>query len=202
MIPIVLATTYYFTYALRHHTPSEYAISCTTIAQLFQASNHILLTDVQRELFRKGQKVPAFRLPFIDRVKWAARLYVNWRGNGWAHEPTHALPRRPAASVTRSQFVVQETYKLVLDILLYEAAAAYTNGHPSFTRDGYSIAHDGFLWCMVNVLMLAIIIGVAIDRPYRMLGILSVALGFMEPQEWVPLYGSLADAYTLQNFWG
>jgi hypothetical protein len=204
MVPIVLAVTCYFTSALQYRfaSASDYTFTSALVAQFFSASDYILLTDVQRELSVKGQKVPAYQLSLYGRIKWAARLFVDCRGVGWTHEPTHALPPCPSPPLTRLKLVLQELRGLALDIAVFEVATTYTKNSPSFTADGHSIAGDGIFWLTVNVIVYGISAMVAIDMTHRTLGILYVGLGAVEPSEWVPLFGSLYDAYSLQKFWG
>ncbi|KAL2842707.1 membrane bound O-acyl transferase family-domain-containing protein [Aspergillus pseudoustus] len=37
---------------------------------------------------------------------------------------------------------------------------------------------------------------------YRIVAVISVALGFSGPQQWPSLFGSVVDAYTIRRFWG
>ncbi|KAJ5922416.1 hypothetical protein N7516_010119 [Penicillium verrucosum] len=50
------------------------------------------------------------------------------------------------------------------------------------------------IWVVVNRL-----IG---DLAYRVLSIFFVGIGLDSPADWPPAFGSLADAFTLRNFWG
>ena len=202
IVPIILGVAYFFRSALQFHSPVEYTYASLVLSQLFTASDYILLTDVQRELFVKGQKEPAFLLSLFGRVKWATSLFINCRCVGWSHEPTYALPPRPLPSVTRQKFVFQELGRLARDVILYEVLTTYTKKSDYFAIDGRSMAADGLFWRMVNVLVYGKCAMVAIGMSHRALGILGVLSGYLEPQDWVPLFGSLRDAYTLQRFWG
>ena len=37
---------------------------------------------------------------------------------------------------------------------------------------------------------------------YRIVGVISVTLGFSGPHQWPSLFGSVTDAYTIRRFWG
>ncbi|KAK2461015.1 hypothetical protein APHAL10511_006956 [Amanita phalloides] len=202
IVPVALATVYFFQSALQYRTPLEYTYACGALAQIFVASSYILLTDVQRKLFIKGQKKPAHQLPLLERVKWAAKLYTSSRGTRWSHEPTHALPPHPSPSITRSKFLLQEIRTLVWEIVLYEAIVTYAKSSPSFAVNGHSIGEDDMFWRIVNVLGVGFGAIVAIRMVHRMLCIPCVAIGFSEPQDCVPIFGDFRDAYTLRNFWG
>ena len=202
MLPVTLATIYFFRSTLQYHSPLEYSYASGALVQFISASNYILVTDVQRKLFKKGQKEPAHRLPLLDRIKWAVELYFNRRGTGWSFEPTHALPPLPLPSITRTKFVMQELRALALDVAWYEVLMTYTRSNPSFAVNGYSLGADGIFWRTANVLAVGTTAIVSIRAPYRVLSILCVLTGISEPQDWVPLFGNLYDAYTLRNFWG
>ena len=202
MAPIVLGVAYFFRSALQFHYHQEYACACLVLSQLFLASDYILLTDVQRDLFVQGQKEPAFRLSLFERVKWALSLLINYRCVGWSHEPTYALPPRPLPSVTRQRFIFQELGRLARDIILSEVLTTYAHRSGYFAMNGRSLAADGLFWRMVNVLVYGFSAIVYGSMGHRAFGILGVLSGCLKPQEWVPLFGSLYDAYTLHNFWG
>jgi hypothetical protein len=202
MVPIVLGIVLFFRFTMQCHTPLEYIYGCGAAALPIWASSYILLIDVQRELFTRGQKEPAYRLPLLERVKWALKLNGACRCVGWSHEPTRSLPPPISPSVTRVKFVLQEIIRLALDILLYDAFKTYTKRNPSFSASGSSIAEDGIFWRFVNVLVLGLGGAVAIGIPYRLCSILFVSSGISEPIDWTPLFGRFLDAYTLCNFWG
>ena len=201
-IDLLVATIYFFRSIPQYHTSTEYTYASGAVTQLFVASDCLLITDVQRKLFKKGQKEPAHRLPLFERVKWAAELFINRRGTGWSFEPTHALPPPPLHSITRTKFIMQELRALAWDVAWNEVFMTYMKSNPSFAVNGYSLGADGIFWRTVNVLVVGLTGIVSIRTPYRMLSIWCVLTGISEPQDWVPLFGNLYDAYTLRNFWG
>ena len=201
LVPIFLGLAYFFRSKLQYHFAPEYSFACLFFSQLFIASDYILLTDVQRELFLKGQKEPAFRLSLFERIKWGASLFINHRCVGWSHEPTYALPPRPS-SLTRQKFISQELGRLAQDLVLFEVLTTYSNRSGYFLSNGRSMAADGLFWRMVNVLVYGNSAIVSMNMSHRFVGILGVLLGYVEPQDWVPMFGSRRDAYTLQKFWG
>ena len=202
LAPIILGAAYYFQSELRYHSATEYSLAGLVFSQLFIASDYILLTDVQSELFFKGQKEPASRLSLFKRIQWGASLFINHRCVGWSHEPTYALPQRPLPSVTRRKFIFQELRQLAQELILFEVFTTYSSRSGYFLSNGRSMAADGLFWRIVNVLVYGNSAIVSMNIGHRSLGILGVLLGYVEPQEWVPFFGSRRDAYTLQKFWG
>ena len=202
IVPIVLTVLYFFRTVSEYHNPFQYSYASFALQDLFLASSHILITDVQRELFIKGQKVPAHQLALVERVKWAVKLWICTRCIGWTHEPTHALPPPPPPSVTRTAYLNQEIRALMVDLVFYDACVTYAKHSPCFIIDGYSIAGDGIYWRTLNVLLVGSGAFISICIPHRVYCILCVYFGFLKPQDCVPLFGNLRDAYTLRNFWG
>ncbi len=203
MVPIVLGVLHYYRSALpANPTPFNYTYASTVIAQLFQASGHILIIDVQRELFTKGQKWPAYRLPLEERLKWALNLCFSQRCVGWNNEPTHALPPPPSPSMTRTAYLNQEIRALVRDLVIYDAYIMYAKRIPSSAAGGHSIAEQEIYWRAITVLVIGLGGSIAIGIPHRVYCILCVYFGIYKPQECVPLFGDFRDAYTLQRFWG
>ena len=153
IVPIILVVASFFQSASQNRSFLEYACSDFVVGLLFTASDYILLTDVQRELFVEGQKEPAFRLSLFERIKWAAPLLINPRCIGWSHEPTYALPPRLPPSVTRWKFIFQELGRLARDAVLVEVISTYIVKTDYFSIHDRSMAADGFFWRMVNVLV-------------------------------------------------
>ena len=148
IVPIILVVAYVFQYALQNRSFMEYTCSGFVVGLLFTASDCIFLTDVQRELFVKGQKEPAFRLSLFERIRWATSLLINPRCIGWSHEPTHALPPRPSPSVTRWKFIFPELGRLARDAVLVEVLSMCSMKTDYFSIHGRSMAADGERACV------------------------------------------------------
>lgn len=202
IVPVALNVLYFFRSVSGYHNPFQYSYASFALQDLFLASSLILITDVQRELFIKGQKVPVHHLPLTGRIKWAVKLWVSTRCIGWTHEPTHALPPPPPPSITRATYLNQEVFALMRDLVFYDACVTYAKHSPNFIVDGYSIAEDGIYWRTLNVLLVGLSAFISIRIPHRIYCILCVYFGISKPQDCVPLFGDLRDAYTLGNFWG
>ena len=203
MVPIVLGALYYFRSAsLANPSPTDYIYAASFMSQLFLASSHILIIDVQRELFIKGQKSPAYRLPLAERFKWVAKLWFSPRCIGWSNEPPHAFPHPPPPSMTRPAYLNQEIRALLRDLVIYDAYITYAKNLPSAAAGGYSIAEQEIYWRAMTVLVMGLGGSVAIGLQFRVFHILCVYFGIYKPQECVPFFGDFRDAYTLRRFWG
>ena len=202
MVPIVLGALHYFRLTLENPSPFECFYAASIVSQLFQASSHILTIDVQREMFIKGQKSPAYRLPLVERLKWALKLGFSLRCIGWNNEPTNAFPPPPSASMTRMAYLNQQIRALVRDLVIYDAFITYAKRIPSAAAGGHSIAEQEIHWRAITVLVMGLAGSVHISLPHRVYCILCVSFGVYQPHECVPLFGDFRDAYTLRRFWG
>ena len=183
MVPIVLGVLHYFRSVLANPSPFDYTYASAVISQLFLASGHILIIDVQRELFIKGQKWPTHRLSLTERLKWALNLCFSLRCVGWNNEPTRALPPPPSPSMTRTAYLNQEIRTLVRDLVIYDAYVAYARRIPSFAAGGHSIAEQGIYWRAITVLVMGLGGSVVIGLPHRIYCILCVYFGISKPQD-------------------
>lgn len=202
VVPVLVSTWAFFQHTLHFHTALEYMYASAALAQVFYASSYILINDVQRTVFARGQKEPAHRLPLVGRIKWAIKLNANVRGTTWSHGPKHALPSPPSPYPTRTTFIIQQIGALALDLVCYEVFITYVKNSPSFAKDGPSFAEGGIVLRIMNVLALALAGSASIRTAHRMLRILCLCTGIAEPEDCPPLFGDVLDAYTLRNFWG
>jgi hypothetical protein len=181
-------------------SPMNYPIACTVASELIMASDYILLTDVQRELFLVGQQKPISDAPFLSRLRWALKLSFTPRGVGWTHESTSVLRPHPPPTMSRTTFIISQLCWTLFYILLFDATTLYTAHNPSFVAGG-SLAADGWFWRFVNVTVSGVHATYHISKQYLLFSVVLVALGLSKPQEWPPIFGLWRDAYTLRKFW-
>lgn len=202
IVPVLVTTWAFFQHTLHFHTALEYTYACAALAQVFYGTSYILINDVQRTVFARGQKEPAHRLPLVERIKWATKLNANVRGTTWSHGARHALPPPPSPYPSRTTFIIQQIGALTLDLVCYEVFITYVKTTPSFAKNGPSFAEGGIVRRILNVLVLALAASTSIRTVHRMFRILCLCTGIAEPEDCPPLFGDVRDAYTLRNFWG
>ncbi|SJK98670.1 uncharacterized protein ARMOST_01939 [Armillaria ostoyae] len=162
----------------------------TATVTLYASDYLILTTDVQQELHKCDQQVGRIsEKPFLARLKWAVALCFSPRGVGWAHQPLGALPPRIHQSTGRLWM------KIGLCLLLLDAGCALNGLNPAFTSRT-SITLYGFKWRFLG--LLGFIMGT-----FSALNIQHCLLLLVTGERDAPaLFGRLADAYTIQRFWG
>lgn len=167
---------------------------------LFIASDYIVLTDVQNELHRLGQREHISTSPFGARLHWALCLFVNTRGVGWAHEPKGVFSPHPR--LTRARFIVFQIFKLALCVGLLDVVNAIVVSTSIFTKASIPTASQPLHWRVFGIFLFAIGSASSLSTVHIILSIVGVGTGISEPQRWPPLFGKWTDTYTLRTFWG
>ncbi|KAF9258806.1 hypothetical protein L218DRAFT_827353, partial [Marasmius fiardii PR-910] len=139
------------------------------------------------------------------RLKEGIRLMFSSRGIGWSHEPKHALPPSPNASVTRTQFVLQQLFLALLQLggtLLI--AFTYVQKQPCFKIGGPSAGDPvyGVTRRALNVLAFGVSAVLGLSMFCGVVNAIWVALGMTTPQECPSFFGSPLHSFTLRGFWG
>lgn len=179
------------------------SIASVALPILFSASDYILLTDVQRELRRNGQKVSPDRKGWWARLEWAFALFSSPRGIGWEHEPRHAIrPLPPSLCVSRCAFIKTQVIRCAVYAALLNLLRWHDRWNPCYAKDGPSITAFGWMWRSFSMFSWTLQTYIQIDRLYWVLGLLSVSVGLSAPGEWPYFFGDLRDAYTVRRFWG
>lgn len=179
------------------------SIASVALPILFSASDYIFLTDAQRVLRRKGQKVPADEMEWRARLQWAFALFSSPRGIGWEHESRHIIrPLPPSVCACRPSFFKAQVIRLVVYAVLLDVLRWHDRWNPCYAKDGPSITAFGWMWRCFSMFSWSIQTYIQIDRLYWVLGLLSVSAGLSSPGEWPYFFGDLWDAYTVRRFWG
>ena len=179
------------------------SIASVALPILFSASDYIFLTDAQRVLRRKGQKVPADEMEWRARLQWAFALFSSPRGIGWEHESRHIIrPLPPSVCACRPSFFKAQVIRLVVYAVLLDVLRWHDRWNPCYAKDGPSITAFGWMWRCFSMFSWSIQTYIQIDRLYWVLGLLSVSVGLSSPGEWPFFFGDLWDAYTVRRFWG
>ena len=164
------------------------------------ASDYILLTDVQRELRRVGQREPISNASFWSRLKWGLQLFVGFRGVGWTHEPTGVLPPHP--KLTRAQFIASRLGWLAAYILLNDMCSILIRANPYFARDAPSLSEQPLAWRFGNAFLYAVLAALMVVIPHTCYALFAVGSGLSQPHSWPHIMGRWDEAYTIRQFWG
>ncbi|KAF7292281.1 MBOAT-2 domain-containing protein [Mycena kentingensis (nom. inval.)] len=164
----------------------DYYIGALLWISLVAASDHILLTDVQRELIVGAG--------LQERMVWAARLLGDRRALGWVHEERQATPPRPAMS--RPLFVASRLLRAIGAFIFAETVNVYNELYtPALYPDGPSLAPTKILLFVIPYVSYVVVLDALNDA-------LAVATRRARPIDCPSGTGPLAQLYSLRNFWG
>ncbi|KAJ6466113.1 membrane bound O-acyl transferase family-domain-containing protein [Mycena vitilis] len=173
---------------------------------LLNASDYILLTDVQREL----RKIPATQAdsaggceriedaPFARRLRWALDLFLSPRGVGWTHSPKRYLPS-PANIISTRLFLRRRLRTLVRAVLLLDMLNLYVRWNPAFRT---SLRTVGWLELYAVSAVCPLTAYAILEIPHCLLSLAAVTTRLSAPEDWPPLFGRVGEATNVRNFWG
>ncbi|KAJ7628182.1 membrane bound O-acyl transferase family-domain-containing protein [Mycena polygramma] len=173
---------------------------------LLNASDYILLTDVQREL----RKLPATQAdsagrcenieeaPLAQRLRWALDLFLSPRGVGWTHSPKRYLPS-PGNSISKHLFLRRRLRTLVRAVLLLDVLNLYVRWNPAFRT---SLRTVGWLELYAVSAVCPLTAYAILEIPHCLLSFMAVATRISAPEDWPPLFGHIGEASNVRNFWG
>lgn len=191
---------------------------CQAITQLVIATlqaTHLLLLNplANSDTRRNGKSIQNFGSRLIAAFRLLAQtraVNTQWQVKNVPSHPMYYL-RRGMRVPTRGRFLLRQLaiiawQCLVLDIVqtvslqqaterdLQEAASLKIEWVVPVGQWAERIATHLSIWFVVNRLIS--------DLAYRVLSIFFVGIGIDSPADWPPAFGSMADAFTLRNFWG
>lgn len=210
-LPILVNNIYLILYTTTGNPARDNIVGSVLATYLLTASDYILLTDVQRELRRHGERRPIsanheksiqdgdapMKPSITQRMLWGLQLMTNVRGIGWAHEPSKSL--RSKTSQSRWAFVRGRFFITLVYIAFYDVAGIYRHW----------LDHEGLLFGRLGLLrrasfLLAFLVTSVtyVCIPYFFLSVVAVAIGITQPADWPHMFGYWSNAWSLRNFWG
>ena len=154
-------------------------------------------------------------LPFAQKLRWMAELAadlrrISFRRDGGAMDSRAARVDVDKHKPTRRRFVISRVIHSILCLAVFQFTVWYRLQSPSFNPALRGDAGDGAafiranssllrrswevaVWAMGNVSEMTLLQTVP--------AALSVAVGASEPEDWPPMFGSPAHAYSVRRFW-
>lgn len=173
---------------------------CISMLYTFVASDFILLTDPQRELRQVAQREPIYNSGFWARSKWALKLFFGVRGVGWTHEPPFIRATR--THPTRLRFLMSQFCRLAGCVLVHDVASILMRANPFFVKNARPCAEQPILWRCWGVVLFAVSSTINVSIIHITASIVMVGSGLSQPDVWPPIFGKLANAYSVRRFWG
>ncbi|KAG2016483.1 toxin biosynthesis protein [Coprinopsis cinerea AmutBmut pab1-1] len=176
---------------------------------LFGASDKILLTNVQNELYLRSDKAltdagkvkHVSQRSFWSRLKWALQLRVALRGIGWSFEPPPGHLPPPPPPRRRWTFILYQLVQFIYHALFVDLCFSIIRLVPYF-EDWSSLIGRGFPARMVACWLFITASYHILWLPYLLTSAAGVPVGWGEPHEWPQMLGNPLDAYTVRRAWG
>ncbi|KAJ5372302.1 hypothetical protein N7517_004308, partial [Penicillium concentricum] len=191
---------------------------CQAITQLviatLQATNLLLLNPLANsDISCRAKSIQDFGSSLVAGFRLLAQTRAVNTDRQVKNVPSHPkyYLRRGMQVPTRARFLLRQLaiiiwQCLVLDVVqtvslhkareraLQEPASLEIEWIVPKAQWAERIATHLSIWFVVNRLIT--------DLAYRVLSIFFVGIGLDYPADWPPAFGSMADAFTLRNFWG
>ncbi|KIJ91659.1 hypothetical protein K443DRAFT_685834 [Laccaria amethystina LaAM-08-1] len=202
-LPIAAISCYLVCYTTTGDVTVDQGLGTAILSQLMVAADYILITDIQRDIYPKDQpprvKGPEADITLKKRFRRALSLYTTPRGIGWSFEP-RTLPK--PSTKPRFAFVSSRIARALAGMLIRTFASAMVNSNPALSGNTLSVRDMGWFYHTTGVFAFALNAVAQINTLHCVLAAFCVGVGISGPQEWLDLFGSPFDAYTVQRFWG
>ncbi|KAJ5087450.1 hypothetical protein N7456_011066 [Penicillium angulare] len=189
-------------------------LSCTLLTIFLTATNILLInpldeSDLARE--RPGALILSDRLWYaFELVAFPRAINTPRQVRNVPAHPPYLQRNGDGAQISRNKFLVRQSVIFVWQYLVLDIfqTLAHLDGEDQDPNVGFSkieLFVPFEIW--IKRLVLSLMAGfistrILIDAHYRFSSLVFVGLGLDVPDNWPPLFGTMADAYTLRNYWG
>ncbi|GIJ85967.1 hypothetical protein Asppvi_004838 [Aspergillus pseudoviridinutans] len=141
----------------------------------------------------------------LNKVKWSVELWSCWRGQGWNYADQH-LKRGAEQTQSRRDFLITNAGRILLNRYISDMVRKYAfcAFWPAHHANVASVDFRSLPMLHRHLLVGAQLVrdSLMLDSEYRKASLLFVSLCLSTPDRWPGLFGSLADLYSVRNFWG
>lgn len=193
--------------------PTYVSLNCIggCVALIFSALDHLLINPKDGREFAGPDGKPT---TLVSRLLGASRVMLFPRAINAPRQAknTPPLANYYAGGASRGRFLTREISILLWQYLVLDAAAVLALKEAWKQKENGVLPFTGFEWGLPLEQWVQIILShfigwffvarVLIGFYYRIFAILYVACGLGPASECPPMFGNMADVYTLRNFWG
>ncbi|KAJ5157830.1 uncharacterized protein N7482_008930 [Penicillium canariense] len=211
-IPCIVWLAYHLIQPYDGASPTLCSALTHLILMAVQAVNLLLLNPLDdTDLAREDPKHSLF---LSDRIYHAAELLSQFRAIGTSRQ-IKSVPAQPAyygrqGKISRGRFLLRQSVfflwqYLVLDLMqaLARQKAFQEGDSPGFSHIDWFVPVDQWVERgLTNLTVWFALSRIVIDAHYRLSSVVFVGSGLDVAANWPPLFGSMADVYTIRKFWG
>ncbi|KAF9450452.1 hypothetical protein P691DRAFT_701161 [Macrolepiota fuliginosa MF-IS2] len=202
-VPISLIA-YYLTFRSATGTAADVGLGSGITTQLLFAFNGIILTDVQKTLYRIGEQPGQITsAPFRTRFAWGWHLHNSPRGVRWGHEVAHISKNPPSLNPPQNKkaFMFSRISMICLFIGVQATFLVINTANPALAPGATPLYSQSIYIRVLSTLGLGIPGYAQINVLHYIMSVILVAVGISRPVDWPPLFGSPGAIYTVRGFW-
>ncbi|KAJ4481970.1 membrane bound O-acyl transferase family-domain-containing protein [Lentinula aciculospora] len=180
----------------------DYSIGSTLGGQFFTATHLLLFSEPLAQYRHQEDKYEPKKWSLWRRMLWSWCIVHSPRGIGWNYQVSN-IPPRPLPT-PKWTFIRSRLLQVVQFYLLMDVAQSYIHMNTLFTRPppNATITSQGWLLQMISGAAWMTTPYAGMSMQYLLFAVVSVGLGFSDPEEWPDTFGTWKHAYTVRNFWG
>jgi hypothetical protein len=202
-LPIAAVSCYLVCCTTTGDVTVDQGLGTAILSQLMVAADYILITDIQRDIYPKDQpprvKGAEADITLKKRFRRALSPYTSPRGIGWSFEP-RTLPK--PSTKPRFAFVSSRIARALAGTLIRTFASVMVNSNPALSGNTLSVRDMGWFYHTTGVFAFALNTVAQVNTVHCVLAAFCAGVGISGPQEWLDVFGSPFDAYSVQGFWG
>ncbi|KAH7140971.1 hypothetical protein EDB81DRAFT_799228 [Dactylonectria macrodidyma] len=171
------------------------------------AIERLLLHDPERDFWRLDEEKLANRGRPPEwtwrKLRWALDLVATPRAVGWNFGSRKLNATRQAIRLkrpNRASFVVASLARAALAYLTLDAVILI--GRTVDIEREWGWAWPTIASMSLRVLLMGLSVYSSMALQFEIAAGISVGLRINQPEDWPPLFGSIADGYTVANIWG
>ncbi|KAF9497176.1 hypothetical protein BDN71DRAFT_643949 [Pleurotus eryngii] len=184
----------------------DYSVGSGYIALLFHSSFYLFLSSPRSDFRRLNQAEPTTTLSWLQ---WAFALLTSPRLIGWTTEKDkdgvrNCPPQPPALLALPRPFLTEQSQTVGKRVVIVATVLAILNTRTFRlnVEGGPRLVDLPWFWKSVYVVICGCGAYAVIDISHRLWMLLLVFARVRQPSDFHPVFGSMADGYTLQRFWG
>lgn len=204
VIALILVGWYFYQVIFTQTTGdfnNDFGVGSAILGQYMVALDYGLLTPPEQlKNFYDADQTSVTQRPLKKRIIWALKLFLNPRGIGWTHEPSH-LPQRPSPSTPRSRFVFSRVVFAIFCFLTVQGMLHFNYAFVDTVMTDKLITDAPIQYRVLGVLIFGLGAVCTISGFNAIISAVVVGCGLSSPERWPQFFGSPLQLWSIRRFW-